>query len=148
VAAASAPGAETLLDWPPGRGASAEIEGLHQIVHGQKLIQDLPLFLPRVAIERKRAANGPRFTAFTQTVLVSSRLWFARDEARERQLAAAREDLAALDLRHVVLRRRELPPATYAHARDQLLLLGPSETFEDADAFWAHFPAAARAGAE
>lgn len=139
VAQRSAPGETALLDWPPGLGPSAEIEGLHQIVHGQKLVQDLPLFLPRVAIETKRKATGPAFVGFVEGVLLSNRLLHAEGDARERLVAAARADLEALGLGHVVLRRRELEPEVYQRARDQLLLLDPAAVFEDDDAFLASF---------
>ena len=139
VAAAAAPAESVLLDWPPGLGPSAEIEGLHQIVHGQKLVQDLPLFLPRAALETRRTAIGQELGGFVATVLGSSRLGSAQGPVRERLVAAVEERRQALDLGHVVLRRRELDPEAYRVGRAQLILLGPATTFEDDDAFLASF---------
>ena len=141
VARASAPGETVLLEWPPGVGRSAEIEGLHQIVHGQKLVQDLPLFLPRVALETRRTARGPEMAGFLGGVFGSSRLLRASGPARERLVAELEARRRALGLRHVVLRRRELAPEVYRRDRDQLRLLGPSDTYEDADSFLASFAA-------
>jgi len=139
VAVTSRVGETALLDWPPGRGAAAEIEGLHQIVHGQKLVQDLPLFLPRAALETRRTATGPELRRFAPVVLGSGRLRAARGPVRARLLAEAEADRRALDLGHVVLRRRELEPEVYRRSRDQLLLLDPAATWEDEDAFLASF---------
>jgi len=139
VASASAPRETVLLDWPMGVGEFAEIEGLNQIVHGQRLVQDLPLFLPRAAVETRRTAHGRELRNFIRTIFASARLEKASGDARERLIRGANQSRRALGLRHVVLRRHELQPDDYRRSRDQLRLLGPSETFEDEDAFWAVF---------
>ena len=139
VAASARPGEAALLDWPPGLGASAQIEGLHQVVHQQRLVQDLPMFLPRAALETRRTATGPELAGLVRTLFATDRLARAEGPARAALVAGARASLAALDLRHVVLRRRELPPEVYARGREHLRLLGPAEVFEDEDAFWARF---------
>lgn len=139
VAAASEPRETVLLDWPPGLGESAEIEGLHQIVHGQRLVQDLPLFLPRAAAETRRTAHSPTFAHFVNGVLASPRLERASDSQRPHLVAAMQSSRRQLGIRHVVLRRHDLPPEVYRRGRDQLRLLEPAETFEDEDAFLASF---------
>jgi len=141
VAAVSAPRETVLLDWPPGIGASAEIEGLNQVVHGQRLVQDLPLFLPRAAVETRRTAESPAFRRFVNVVLGSTRLERASGDARRRLLDSAEASRRKLGIRHVVLRRHDLAPEAYRRGRDQLRLLGPEATFEDEDAFLASFAA-------
>ncbi|MGH0033404.1 MAG: hypothetical protein ACQGVK_00095 [Myxococcota bacterium] len=139
VAELSPLGGSALLDWPAGVGEAAEVEGLHQIVHGQKLVQDLPLFLPRAARETRRTATGPELRGLFRSLLGSDALGAARGKDRERLVRRERGRLAELGVEHVVLRRRELPAEVYARGRANLERLEPSHTYEDEDAFLASF---------
>lgn len=139
VAELSAPGAGALIDWPTGVGAAAEVEGLHQVVHQQKLVQDMPLFLPRAAKETRRTATGPAIRGLFHALLADERLDRASEEVRRAFALRQRRRLARLGVRHVVLRRAELPPEVYERGREHLQLLAPSSTFEDEDGFLASF---------
>jgi hypothetical protein len=139
VAELSAPGRTALLDWPTGVGDAAEVEGLHQIVHQQKLVQDLPLFLPRAARETRRTANGPEMRELFLSLLARDALTEGSEADIRRRAARARQRLSALGVAHVVLRRAELPPEVYERGRRNLKQLGPSDVYEDGDAFLASF---------
>jgi len=132
-------GSGALLDWPPGRGPSIEVEGLHQIVHGRPLVQDLPLFLPRAALETRRRARGPAMQQLVAVLLSPGVRAPAGSPAAARRSRELRQLLQALGIRHVVLRRRDMAPPAYRRARDRLLSLDPSATYEDAEAFLASF---------
>lgn len=132
-------GEAALLDWPPGTGMTAEIEGLHQAVHQQKLVQDLPLFLPRVADEKRQTAIGPDIRKLVRAIFSKDDLAESTGARRERFVAVTRRRLARLDLRHVVVRRAEVPEAVYERSRRNLKALEPSRWFEDEDAFLASF---------
>jgi hypothetical protein len=141
VAELSPPGDSALIDWPTGVRDAAEVEGLHQVVHQQKLVQDLPLFLPRAARETRRTATGPELRGLFDSLLASDRLDRASGDELVRLVRRDRERLAALDVEHVVLRRAELPREVYERGRAHLILLGPTQTFEDGDGFLASFVA-------
>jgi len=140
-------GSGALLDWPPGRGPSVEVEGLHQIVHGRPLVQDLPLFLPRAALETRRRARGPAMQRLAGVLLSPGVRAPAGSPAAARESRALRDLLQTLGIRHVVLRRRDMAPPAYRPARDRLLSLDPRATYEDAEAFLASFRGDVRAGA-
>lgn len=129
-----------LLDWPPGRGRAVEVEGLHQIVHGRPLVQDLPFFLPRAALETRRRATGPAMQQLARALRAAERGVASPVDGAGGRAATLRSLLAQLEIRHVVLRRRDLLPAPYGRVRDVLLALGPAATWEDDEAFLASFP--------
>jgi hypothetical protein len=133
------PGAAALIDWPPGTGETAEIEGLHQTVHQQRLVQHLPLFLPRAARETRATASGADLRRLQRALFGRNRLARAVGEEREQAIAMTRERMGRLDVRFVTVRRRDVSPAVWERSRANLRALGPTRTFDDGESFLAAF---------
>ena len=122
-------GEAALLDLPPGIDDSILFEPLHQIVHGQKLVQDLPWFIPRADPKVRKTALGRKMRTIEAALLRGGPLDWAQ----------ARRWLAALDIRYVVIRRADLAPQAFARAKGRLASWGPSELSETPDGVRATF---------
>lgn len=128
-----------LIDWPPGAGATAEIEGLHQIVHGQRLVQPLPLFLPRAARETRATAEGAELARLLQGLFGLDGLHRRPAAERAEAIASLQALRTQLDVRYVALRRGDVPPAVWRHGRANLAALGPERVFDDGESYLAAF---------
>ena len=120
-------------------GESAEVDGLHQIVHQQRLVQDLPSFLPRAANETREIADGRDMRRLFRSILGSDAIRLADDDTRRALVSRTRQRMEGLGVQHVVLRRRDLPPEVYARGRENLELMQPDLSFEDEDGYLASF---------
>ncbi len=129
-------GDSALLELVPGAEPVPMAENLHQIVHGKRLVQDIPWFLPRV----------PR-----RAVAVARSRWFVRlmGDLGDRsglsclmpwRIHESRLQMARLGIRHVAVHKRGLSAGDLAGCRLALQCHGAVRLQEDETLILARFP--------
>lgn len=132
----------TLIDWPPGRSERLMCEVIHQTAHGRRLVQNISTFLPRISSEAHADAIGPEFVQLRRSILNGDMLGRLAEAQRGGIIRANIATLKRLDVRTIVLRRKEMNPEWLASAGENILrhVSAKVSEYDDAVVFELSFP--------